>query len=381
MKISNKKACYPWIYEKEAFNNRLIQEYVRKIKFYITKGKISTANPFDGIHEAFSSDATRDMRDFNKFLELMPSYALFKLFQHPIITIGEHRYLIPTIQDALDAKEAFDSILETTRSGTDARVLEFYHTILSKKVNGCDAETLTDEYNKGRKHPISVTRIRALLQRLQEIGWADIREGTHENVKGYIDRRYNSYLPLKQKETLITLNSGSSVLLKEILENSFKTWLENTLAENTTPSIIILNIDGTARQITVEEMISIINKKRECSIDECILKEDSKPKEEKKVESTLIPETSVPTHISTLNAIGESETDKVKDNSKKTLYAKRIKREPGVLCQAEGIGGPCPLEATWNITGNLYCEDHFKTSKKDCEDNGFAVELAKEEVS
>ncbi len=54
----------------------------------------------------------------------MPAFALFKLFQRLIATRVGQRYLILTIQDAIDAKEAFDSIIETTKAGTHARIIE-----------------------------------------------------------------------------------------------------------------------------------------------------------------------------------------------------------------------------------------------------------------
>ena len=383
MEISNKKACYPWIYQQEQIHKKIIQEYIRKIKQFILKGKITVATPFDGLHEAFTDNAIRDMRDFNKFLELMPSYTAFKLFQRPIIIIAGHRYIIPTIQDALDAKQDYNNILETTKTGTDARVTDFYHKIIAKHPNGAEAETLTDEYNKDRKQPISTTRVRAWLQRLQEIGWVDIREGTHENTKGYIDKRYNNYLPLKPKETLITLNSDSSALLEEILQNSFKTWLKNTLAEIDTTQIIILNIDGTAKKITLEDMIVLItNIKNKGGVTNSkrILNDASKPKEEKKNESTLIQEISVDAHISqesskpiitNHSAIGESE---IRDTYKQriTLIAKRIKPTAGVICTGEAHGNACIKEAEYNFNGNLYCPEHFEKAKKDCVDNDYA---------
>ena len=364
MLISNKKSCYPWIYEKEAFNKRLIQEYVRKIKFYIEKGKIKAANPFDGLYQGFSQDAIRDMRDFNKFLELMPSYTLFKLFQRPIMTIEGARYLIPAIQDALDAKAAFDSIIETTKTGSDARIIEFYHKVVADKVNGSDAETLTDLYNKDRKHPKSVHRVRIWLQHLVEIGWVDVREGVHENDKGWIDRRFNNYLPLKKNASNAFI-SETDVLLKGIFEKSFNTWLENVYTETDfPPKIIILNIDGTATEITLEEMKAIILKAGGKSKNVYTFSKDKSTTEpENKPESTSFLEKTVIDAIST--------------NPKKTLIAKRIKPTPGQLCTGEGKGEPCILEATWDITGNLYCNDHFQKSKKTCEDNGFAVELSK----
>lgn len=129
---------------------------------------------------------------------------------------------------------------------------------------------------------------------MQEIGWVDIREGTHENDKGYIDRRYNNYLPLKPKNTPNTAYLQIGVDLTFILENGFNTWLENAPTE-TDPltQIIILNIDGTAKQITLEEMKLIIIKKGSIDNSGAFFKGVSSIKEENKPESKPIQQTSV----------------------------------------------------------------------------------------
>ena len=132
--------------------------------------------------------------------------------------------------------------------------------------------------------------------------------------------------------------------------------------------IIILNIDGTATEITIEEMKAIILKAGGSKNVYTFSKDKSTAEPEKKPESTSFLEKTVIDAIST--------------DPKKTLIAKRIKPTPGQLCTGEGKGEPCILEATWDINGNLYCNDHFQKSKKDCADNGFAVELSKlEEAS
>lgn len=358
MRISNNKSAYPWLYEKEAFNKKIIKDYIRKIKAYITQGKINVATPFDGIHEGFSKDAVRDMRDFNKFLELLPSYAIFKLFQRPIVMIQGKRYLIPTIQDALDAKAAFDSIIETTKTSTDFRVIEFYHTIVAKHVNGCDAEFLTDEYNKNKKRPITVKRVREWLLRLEEIGYVDIREATHENSKGFIDKRYNNYIPLKIKNTPNAPILEIAVDLRFILEKGFEKWLENTPLQTDLP-IIILNLDGTAKPISLEEMKDIIinNKKTGSNIDGVLFTPNPNPVSKIKAESAPIQEIAV------------------KGVFSRYITAKPIKRQPGVYCKAMDHGSDCHYEAEWDLNGNLYCKDHFPEQAKLCEDNGVGVKI------
>jgi hypothetical protein len=358
MRISNNKSAYPWIYEQESFNKKIIKDYIRKIKAYLVQGKIRVATPFDGIHEGFSKDATRDMRDFNKFLELLPSYAIFKLFQRPIAMIQGHRYLIPTIEDALDAKFAYDSILETTKTSTDYRIIEFYNKIVASKVNGCDVEFLADEYNKDRKHPVSIRRIREWLTRLEEIGYVDIREATHKNDKGYIDRRYNSYFPLKKKNAANTAILQTSVDLTNILQKGFEKWVKNTTLQTDIP-IIILNIDGTAKPISLEEMKDIIlgNKKTGSNINGVILTPNSNPVDKTKPENTAIPKIAIKAVFS------------------RYVTATPIKRCPGIYCTAMNHGDDCHYEAEWNLNGNLLCKSHFPEQVKLCEENGTGVNI------
>jgi hypothetical protein len=356
--ISNKKSAYPWLYSKATFNQTVIQEYIRKLHQTMQNGKIQVAIPFDGIAEAFPSDVTRDMRDFNRFLELLPSFAIFRLFQRPIVVIGGTRYLLPTIQDALDAKELFDCISETTKTNTDARTLEFYFNYIADKLGGIDSETLTDLYNRDHKKKAATRTIRKWLERLEEISWVDVREGTHETAKGYVDKRFNNYIPLKPKNMANTVFQQNIVDLKPIFEKAFNSWLQNAVIESDPPPII-LNIDGTAKRISLEEIKDIIinNKKGGSNIVSAFFNPEESPKEEIKPKSMDISKKSIDATFS------------------RTIIAKPIKRKGGVYCMAMSHGTDCPWEAEWDINGNLYCKDHFPEQAKLCEDNGVRVEI------
>jgi len=354
MDISNKKSAYPWDFETEPFNRKVIKEYIRKIKTYLKQGNIRVAVPFVDIKESFSNTAIRDMRDFNKFLELVPSYAIFKMFQRPIIMIAGKRYLLPTIQDAIDAKSTYDAILETTKTSTDYRVIEFYNTVV-KNTKGLSAEDLTDRYNKEKKRPLSVKRIREWLKRLEDIGYVDIREATERNEKGYIDRRFNAYYPLKNAPNTAIVDFATD--LKPILEKGFKKWLENTPIQTDVPPII-LNIDGTANQITIEEIKDIIinNKKTGSNIDGTYSNPISIPIEENKPDNTPIQEIAVNGAFT------------------KWLEYERIPRQGGRTCSSVDNGGyDCTLEAEYNLNGNLYCVECFKKRVKENAENGFGV--------
>ncbi|NLD66119.1 MAG: hypothetical protein GX648_06045, partial [Crenarchaeota archaeon] len=228
--------------------------------------------------------------------------------------------------------------------------------------------------NKDRKKLLSTRRIREWLERLEEIGYIDIREATHENAKGFIDRRYNSYRPLKdvgasdRQETKIdtftkenaanTAKSKIDVKLMSILEKSFENWLKNAAIENDT-QIIILNIDGTAQKITLEDMTkkilnSIFTDKK---FTAAFLKTESNTKTENKAESTAIPEIAVNATFS------------------RTLEYEQIKREPGIFCSSEGDGDGCNFEAEFILNGNLFCKTHFMEQARFLQDNGTGLRL------
>ena len=233
MEISNRKSSFPWEYSVENFNRRLIQEYIRKIRDILQKGKISVVNPFTDVYKVFSIEQTRSMRDFNKYLELMAPYAMFKLFQRPVIIVAGRRYLVPTVQDALDAKAAFDAIIQTTQTGTEQRIISFYYEVVTKHPNGAEVELLTDEFNKGRKKPYASRTIRDWLNRLVNIEWVDERDGCHENSNGFIDKRFKLYVPLRKAESNAVLET--TLDLKVVLEKSFKSWLKTIAEVNYSP--------------------------------------------------------------------------------------------------------------------------------------------------
>lgn len=356
MRISNNKGAYPWIYEQEQFNRKIIKDYIRKIKSFIQTGKINVAIPFDGLHEGFSKDIVRDMRDFNKYMELLPSYAIFKLFQRPIVMIHGKRYLLPTIQDAIEAKTAFDSIIETTKTSTDFRVLDFYHSTVVKHPNGVDAEWLTDEYNKGKKRPVSVKRVREWLTRLEEIGYVDIREAEHRNDKGYIDKRFNSYVPLRIN-TRNTAILQTAVDLTDILKKGFETWLKNTPFQ-TDPPPIMLNLDGTARILSLNDVYNIIlTTNSKADLNGAFSNLNSPSIELNKLENTA-----------------NSKND-IKGAFSRTINARAIKRRAGVYCSGYVDGSDCNFEAEWNLNGNFYCDRCFKEQVKICESNGTGVNI------
>lgn len=365
--IACKKANFPWLYAKDAFNRRLIQEYLKRVRDLTVKGAIKALNPFTELDVAFSQEATRDMRDFSKFLELMPSFALFKLFQRPIITINGCRYLIPTVQDALDAKAHFDSIASTTKTGTEQRIINFYWEHVADKSNGCTIETLTDEYNHERKKKLNSNTIGNWVTRLEKLEWLDKRTGEKTRSDGKADWKTITVHPLK------TANNGSLCTteesLKAKLEEGFRNWLIIVSKMDAfTPHIIVLNIDGTASQLSLEEFEALIL----FGVGDL------------KIESITQPETSAVSQTSLMyNSVPETEPSLTVSHPNGTIQYRLLAPNDVQLCNGEGHGNPCPREAKYELTSAdsplpmHFCEEHFKTVRVGCIENGFNLkELA-----
>ncbi len=363
MKISNEKSSFPWLYEKETFNHRLIQEYVRRIRDTMKLGKIGIVNPFTELYRIFSKDQTRAMRDFNHYLELIAPFAMVMMFQRPIVIIAGKRYLIPSIKDVLEAKAALELIQQTTQTGTEQRIINFYFDVVAKHLTGSTAEVLTDEYNRTAKKSLTVRRVREYLNRLVEIEWVDEREGVYRNDKGYIDSRYKTYVPIKKCDEAAILQTAED--LKPVLENSFKEWLK-TIAEIISPChpIVVSRIDGTAYQITLNEVEHIVLGREGSAISAVVSTPITEPVNEKEVEIAA-----------------EKKTASSPQNSM-TIRYQRIIPPKARPCDGLTHGHPCPLLAEFEMVDGkqVYCREHFDLTRKSCDGNGFILDEVQPEM-
>jgi hypothetical protein len=323
MGISNKKASYPFLYKKESYNKRLIQTYLRQVKNIINQYNIKPLNPFPTLHDQFRSIETRDMRDFNHFLELVPAFTLFKLFQRPILKINDEYYLLSTIQDVIDAKKLFDSVSLTTKTSTDKRTLEFYYTVVRQQQGGATLNTLTDIYNKNnskaKRRKISADTIRKWLKRLIEIEWVDVREGLQED-------RQLTYFPLQavneneaqtqlysevqpQTSCNIEMQQGLSVFC----EKDFTEWLETITAKFPPEEQILLDFNGSSKPITWEQIEDIV-KAVNLSVTTTQNNIESGFKTEIKTESNCISEMQPKKKHPNINKIGMLKPSEVEHN-------------------------------------------------------------------
>jgi hypothetical protein len=261
-KIRNQKAAYPFLFPEVSYNKKLIREYIRQIRQTVKNLKLKVLTPFPNVYEKFRSVEARDMRDFNHFLELVPAITLFKLYQRPIITINNQRYLVSTIQDILDAKQIFDGVVETTRSSTDPKILELYHEVVKPCLGGATIDVIAESW--GKKHKKDSTKtIQRWLEKLSERDWVDIREGLQENKHLY------TYFPLyelnedsnqtrltnvaKDTERQVKDKSVLSLDLASFCQKDFDLWQKTEGQTSPHTRCIILQLDGSETELTNED--------------------------------------------------------------------------------------------------------------------------------
>jgi hypothetical protein len=276
--ISQKKS-YPWDYEEDIQDKILIKALIRNIRDTIKQYKLKTVCPFENLDKEFPSEAARDMRDYDHFSQMLPTYTLFKLYQRPILTIKNKKYLVITIEDVLTAKKLFEEIAETTRTNTDKRVLDFYHTFVQHHKEGATLETILNHtFESGKEvKAFNEYAARRFLYRLEELGWVSIKE--HEQV----DKRRLTFYALKdptedeaeaaqQKLVASSCKSETYQILKTKLLKDFNFWLETISKRDThlQASIIcfsdrvetLIDLDQFKQIITgldVNELLLVLN--------------------------------------------------------------------------------------------------------------------------
>ena len=185
--------------------------------------KIDVLIPFLKLHELFPKDVSRDMRDFSHFTQFTKSWTTLHIFQRPCLVISDKSYILSSNYDIYCCLQIFNELIESTRTGTEKRILDFYREFMMGKTDVTFyVSTLTTDYNEVNKCKLSDFTIRKWLNRLNEIGYVDKQPDEH-------DKRKHVYLPLVTKEekseNVCDLEKQTKIL--SVLEKGYKSWRKN----------------------------------------------------------------------------------------------------------------------------------------------------------
>lgn len=221
-KLINLKASFPWFYSEETEETKILKALVENIKRHFAGNRTDVVVPFANLYEVFPKKIIRDMRDFQHFIQLLEAFTALHFLQRPFIKCNGKRFIVSTVEDVERAFQVLNEIFETTRTGTERKILNFYHEIIKTK-NEWHLSEATTKYNE--LHPekkLSSDSVALMLKRLSEIGYINIE-------KDGADRRVNVYKPLIMEEEKGEIHRiiENREILNAKLENGFKEWLEN----------------------------------------------------------------------------------------------------------------------------------------------------------
>jgi hypothetical protein len=208
------KRAQPWLYEEDR-ELPYMQDYIRRIKKKLIEGFKITIPFAEYLTEIFPSEQGRDMRDFDHILSLIECSTYLHLYHRPILRFNEEEYLIATFLDLQYAIDTFKEIAETTRTGLDAIILQFYHVVETFEEPPLYVEVIT-KYNELYTPKISSSTIYSYGKQLQEIGWLDI-------IYDEFDRRKRRLKILKNPEIVSECHIG--IFTSLFGEKEFKKWL------------------------------------------------------------------------------------------------------------------------------------------------------------
>jgi len=294
--LTNFKASLPWQYSEETEAFTITKRLIQSLQKNTLESKIDVVIPFLNLYELFPREISRDMRDFQHFTQFLKTITLLHFWQRAYMKDRETRFLISTLEDVHRGLEIYKEIFETTRTGTEKRILDFYNGIVKTKDQWYLKE-LTGAYNEKSKKKLSEESIRVMLVRLDKIGYVNTQKDDD------LDKRKNLYVPLikgeeKDKNPLENCSWQDS---RAKLEKGFETWKENVLGRYA--FYINKNISGKEgewgeTEATLEDLHkfiieqNIFSSNAEQGSTRTFSNEDSKPKLEIKPETSQTPDSS-----------------------------------------------------------------------------------------
>lgn len=219
-KLTNLKAAVPWECKLETPRFLAIRKLIRKIKETLKNEQVDVIIPFLGLHELFPKDIARDMRDFSHFAQFVKAFTILHVHQRPVLIMESKKYVVANSYDVLCCYRIFKELIESTRTGTEKRILDFYHAYVKER-ESCYVAELTSDFNAEHNVSVSDYTIRKWIDRLNKIGYVEKREDD-------LDKRKIVIYPLvkkseeKRENTCISENHEKLV---SILEMGFNSWL------------------------------------------------------------------------------------------------------------------------------------------------------------
>lgn len=214
LRLIDEQDAYPWKF-KDTEDTLFIRKVISHIKHIAQEYKVII--PFPSLHEAFPKHLVRFMRDFRHLKGIIKAITYLRFPNREIVEKDGQKYILANVDDVMEAVKLLIAVFETTVTGTEDRILRFYHDVVLKKEEW-KVKELTQEYNKHARKKVSSRTIRRWLETLEELNLVDSEPDPD-------DKRVLIYRPVKGQE-IVTIRDRQDLLV-DLLEKGYEEWLEN----------------------------------------------------------------------------------------------------------------------------------------------------------
>lgn len=227
-KATNRRAVLPDEKLEKSTEAQRIKQHILNLRTLVKINNFKVVIPFDNLSELYPHNTARDMRDFKHLMFLIKAITALNFQQRVIQSHEKRNYILSSIEDVKFALDLFDKIFESTQTGTEQKVLDFYWDIVVNDEGNMYIHQFVQAYKAKYNKILGDKRIREYLDRLCELNYVEKRNDIE-------DKRRNIYEPLvtDRKKGQNTLKTENVLELSLFLENGLKMWEENITPKDT----------------------------------------------------------------------------------------------------------------------------------------------------
>ena len=235
--LTNKIFSEAWNYKTKTKEQKTIESYLKAVRRKLLTGNADICIPFN-LAPLFPYAQGEDMRHFKHFMQMVQALTAINIFDRETIDMNGETYYLSNAEDVATALMIYSKIIETTTTGKEKSLLEFYHNYLENPNAMYTLKRITDLYNIAQNRIYNSETVRTkIVSSLVTIDYLD-------QIQNPEDKRNNVYIPIKfsaeepdkpSNDNKLTINSHLSdiwlILLPELLK-SFREWFNNSLKKN-----------------------------------------------------------------------------------------------------------------------------------------------------
>ena len=228
LELINKRFSEKWNFNKESREQTNLKIYIRALKRKLIEEGADIVIPFNTV-ELFPTPKNMDMRFYKYFLEMAQAFTVLNLFKRIEVEMEDKKYYLASAEDIALAYIVYRKIKETTETGEQQDILDFYHEYLEAP----SEYTLEQLYNLWKT--TTKTKLMSKESFRQKVVNVLVNIGYLEKYENPENRNYNLYRPVQisykeeRERALDNIISNIEVLVKPKLENSVREWLSNNL--------------------------------------------------------------------------------------------------------------------------------------------------------